>query len=30
LALFDLVDRLNDHADGKRTYVNLALKARRP
>jgi len=29
LALFDLVDRLNDRAEGKRTYVNLALKARR-
>jgi ubiquinone/menaquinone biosynthesis C-methylase UbiE len=28
LALFNLVDRLNDHAEGKRTYVNLALKAR--
>ncbi len=30
LALFDLVDRLNDRAEGCRTYVNLALKARRP
>lgn len=30
LGLFDLVDRLNDRAEGKRTYVNLALKARRP
>jgi ubiquinone/menaquinone biosynthesis C-methylase UbiE len=29
LALFDLVDRLNDRAAGKRTTVNLALKARR-
>ncbi len=29
LALFDRVDRLNDRAEGKRTYVNLALKARR-
>ena len=30
LALFNLVDRFNDHAEGKTTYVNLALKARRP
>lgn len=29
LALFDRIDRLNDHADGKRTYVNLALMARK-
>ncbi len=27
LALFDLVDRLNDHAAGRHTHVNLALKA---
>jgi len=30
LALFDGVDRLNDRAEGCRTYVNIALKARRP
>jgi ubiquinone/menaquinone biosynthesis C-methylase UbiE len=30
LALFNLVDRLNDRAEGRRTYVNIALKARRP
>ncbi|MGB9723054.1 MAG: methyltransferase domain-containing protein [Chloroflexia bacterium] len=30
LALFNLVDRLNDRAEGCRTHVNIALKARRP
>ena len=30
LALFDEVDRLNDRAEGCRTCVNIALKARRP
>jgi SAM-dependent methyltransferase len=30
LALFDLIDRLNDRADDFRTYVNIAAKARRP
>jgi ubiquinone/menaquinone biosynthesis C-methylase UbiE len=30
LALFDLVDRLNDHAGSRRTHVNLALKAGKP
>ncbi len=30
LALFNLVDRLNDHAESCRSYVNIALRARRP
>ena len=30
LALFNLVDRLNDRAEGCRSYVNIALRARRP
>ncbi len=29
LALFDRIDRLNDRAENCRTYVNIALKARR-
>ncbi|MBN1485834.1 MAG: class I SAM-dependent methyltransferase [Chloroflexia bacterium] len=30
LALFDWIDRFNDHAEGCASYVNLALKARKP